>query len=352
MQKSTLTNTILWTLALSIFVGCTDQAEHKASVSMPGNQGSIIGGTNVEESNWLAKTAVFMLMEQVDPSDITKVVQSSCTGVMVDKNIVLTAAHCVQGVESQHTYIFFSQDPLSKVEDLVKSGKVVMGQETRIHPNYNKEPGNIIQVILGPYFQNGDLALVKINGSAPADWNISNLSAAYVDTSVTDLIAAGFGKTISDVESQDPAPTLLRTTNLRWPTPENEKKSNDFLRGVLNEILNNPEVKFTDEEKQSLNEMIALETYFPKDPQADYVFVDQNQGKGICQGDSGGAAFAEVNGQRLVIGVASHVENLFDAKMACSYFGAYTNVLPYREWIDTNYKEMKAPDAPKTTLFR
>ncbi len=350
----TLKKTTMWALTLSMLVSCTNQAEKSSLI--PGQdrqaQGSIIGGAGVDEKNRLSKTAVFLLMEQADPQDATKVLQSSCTGVMIDRDVVLTAAHCVLGIEAKNTYVFFSQDPVKNIEELAKSGKITLAQEIRIHPNFTMDQGNIIRSILRPYMLNGDVALIKIFGMAPADWNISELSSTYIDVSTRDLIAAGFGKTVSDIESQDPAPTILRTTNLRWPLAENEKKSNDVFRATINEILNNPALTLSEEEKKELNEILLLETYFPKHPQADYIFVDQTQGKGICQGDSGGAAFVEVEGDLVVVGLASHVENLFDAKLLCSYFGAYTNVLPYREWIESNYKELKAPLAPKETLFR
>ena len=66
------------------------------------------------------------------------------------------------------------------------------------------------------------------------------------------------------------------------------------------------------------------------------------QGKSACNGDSGGPAFYEENGELLVVGVTSWGDQ------ACQEFGVYTRVDAYLDWIDQEVA--KAPDPNDPTV--
>ena len=61
------------------------------------------------------------------------------------------------------------------------------------------------------------------------------------------------------------------------------------------------------------------------------ILMEQSKGFGACHGDSGGPAYVEVNGKRLVIGVTSRGVN--DPENHCGVSSAYTSIPFYTEWI-------------------
>lgn len=339
-----LKSLIAGTLAAMFMVGCGTQERQAASVpqvqAQQEQQNSIIGGKEVESANWISKTVVFLVMV------IDEKTEGTCTGVLVDRNLVLTAAHCVHGVLPKNIFIAFDTKPLENAEALAKSGKLTRAEATTIHPNYRDGKSNIINTIIGAYVQNGDLAVVKLAKNAPSDWVVSKLSPSFVDISQNDLIAAGYGKTISDATVEDNTTGILRTTTLRGLLPASAEKANTHFKGILQEITTSSENKFTDEQKSALNDIIQLPTYFPNDPKSDYLFVDQTGGSGICSGDSGSAAFARVNGENMIIGIASSVGKVDKGSMICSFVGNYTNTLVYKSWLEKTFASMKSAPAP------
>lgn len=355
-MKNKMKNELNWgifTLFLfAVVFGCTNNqgTEPMAAVSSQSDQ-NIIGGESVKLDTWLSNTAVFMLMENENKG------HSSCTAFLVDEDVVLTAAHCVHGA-TYNTVVIFSPDPFANPESLSAAGKAIRIEKIRIHPKYIAEETDLFEQILStfsPQFRHGDLALVKLERKAPADWNIVNLSGTFIDADHTDIVAAGFGR-ISDTTEQR-ADTVLRTVTLRGLLPETKNKSNEKIREILAELLKemnslgekNPLSK---EQKKQIDDLSNLENYFPSEIESDFLYVDQSAGKGVCSGDSGGAAFAQVKGQDVVVGIASRVGNLADSKHYCSSFGSYTNPIVYRNWLDKTFNEMKSKTSLKKTIFQ
>ena len=62
------------------------------------------------------------------------------------------------------------------------------------------------------------------------------------------------------------------------------------------------------------------------------VMLDQTGGKGACHGDSGGPAYAMVNGQMQLFGITSR--GVGDGTgPQCTHFSVYTNASAYASWI-------------------
>lgn len=90
---SWITFTISFTYALSLFLGC-ENPNHLLEVQDPQiNSQSITGGVAVETLDPIAASTVALYLEGSTLQGITAI-QNFCTGTLIAKNVVLTAAHC------------------------------------------------------------------------------------------------------------------------------------------------------------------------------------------------------------------------------------------------------------------
>jgi hypothetical protein len=68
------------------------------------------------------------------------------------------------------------------------------------------------------------------------------------------------------------------------------------------------------------------------------ILMEQSKGHGACHGDSGGPAYVNVNGKRLLIGVTSRGVN--DPDNHCGVSSAYTSIAYYADWVKKSATEM------------
>lgn len=168
----------------------------------------------------------------------------NCTGTLIDKDIVITAAHCIPS-NPRMMYVIFGTSLQSATA--ANSRPVIAAI---VSPLWGKNPG--------AKKNTGDIAVLKFQGQAPYGYVPASLltNPAYLAPSVFTLLA-GYGLDNGEVNT---GAGLLRET---------------FT------VLSNP--RFSETE----------------------AILDQTIGKGSCNGDSGGPAFLVINGAYYIWGITS-----------------------------------------------
>lgn len=223
-----------------------------------------------------------------------KLTDSYCTAMLIRKNVLLTAGHCIKSSPDQLT-VAFGNRPLA--------GQYVMRQAAKVlvHPEYKNHNVN-----------RNDIALVVLKENAPAGYEplaIPNESFKFEPG--MKFTASGYG----------------RITGILDPTGRDTQGSG-YLRHVELEV----EI-FSDDENQ--------------------FYVDQSEGKGICNGDSGGPAMMRYKGRDYAVGVASAISWLVPGELSdqakkeylekqnvCAHKSIYISVKQYREWINESIRSL------------
>jgi secreted trypsin-like serine protease len=193
-----------------------------------------------------------------------------CSGSLVGKNLVLTAAHCLRndgGVRSLGDLRIYFADFNGKDWDPIYTRAV---SDVRVHPQFHENG------VHNPIGEMHDVALVRIDREAPALFQPVRLSS---DPSVlskgSKITLAGYGRRLPLGDSREPAERVLRAYDTEVLDPRNETS------GMLEYFHNS-------------------QFYDYEDPEG----MRRNLG-GMMAGDSGGPAFATLNGKPFVVGIAS-----------------------------------------------
>lgn len=285
-------------IAISFLVACSGQDLQRGQISQlnQSHQG-IVGGQEIAPGSDASKIVVLVrgLYQETEKNDgFTKTVShlEICTGAFITDDIVMTAAHCVfeAPYKLQIVYTTNSHDdsaPASEVESAVKNPDYVpVDSFTDTH-------------------MDDDIALIKIKGKKPADYQVLGLTQLNKISQKFNIISIGFG----------------RTTGVE-PTEQDPDQGVGQLRATG---------------------AVALSF----DPTRNYFTIDQTNGHGVCQGDSGGPAVVNMDNQYYVIGVAKAVyregEDLMNANAdddTCKYKAAYMNVQYYLPWITATVQSL------------
>lgn len=192
-----------------------------------------------------------------------------CTASILSDKLLLTAAHCVAS-EPTNLYVVFGTD-VNSTDIIVR--RVVVAQQTPVWAARQNEELNT-----------GDMAVVGFIGGLPEGYHAASLltdSSQLKDGGAITL--AGYG--LSDGVAATGAGKL-----------------------------------------RYVDTTIQQAAYSQSE-----ILMEQSKGKGACHGDSGGPAYVQVNGQRLLAGVTSRGVN--DPNNQCNVSSAYTSVAFYADWI-------------------
>lgn len=319
----------------------------------------IIGGRTISQKSPLARGVVKLYVEYFDSATKKVVGGSNCTGALIDANIILTAAHCVQapaelstfrGSLRQRVYALYGSNPICKVEkgDL---SRLFLVDSIKMHENFGKADGN------------GDIALLRIEKPMTGEHTFYKLDAQTHDFKADDnLIAIGYGKTQGYNVKEDMSAPLKFA---RLGSNKKESFEKEFIIRVFNSIPTDNKKAFYDNfeaelQKQNqqadratieatvdeyLKKTFIKEAFFNYTDFNENLLFDQSNNEGVCAGDSGGPGLRVAADALRIVGVAKSVSAYNDHDDSCSFSTLYTNVSFHKAWIIKNYNELANKDS-------
>jgi len=232
--------------------------------SVEGRSSSIVGGDAVAVGAF--------------PTVVAVLNSSLCTGTLVAPDVVLTAAHCLLpsylGYASQEELTADTYVVLDSANIYSAAGRAIAAAETVPHPDFDVDQ-------LGTH----DIGVI--------------LLAETVDDRVPSPIN----------RSADAAPVGLSATLIGFG-------------------LTNPWYQISSGRLFEVTGMVSVSCSPGLGSNGDLICFDQTDGRGSCNGDSGGPAFASVDGVPTVVGVTSFGDQY------CHYFGAYTRIDAELEFLE------------------
>ncbi len=270
----------------------------------------IIGGRTVAGGARLARGMVILFQRVIEQGEEK---QRICSGILVDSNIVLTAAHCVHGAAPSDLRVAFSAQPIC---DFKNNEQMDLYSASRVIAHKSFDPVLMIN----------DVALVQLSIAAPVGSLPLVVSISEKLKTSDEVILAGFGKT-KGYSADEPAEVhRLRIARVK--------------SGIAADIIE----KVSQVSKFSVSEL-------SNQPGNSRLFFDQRDGESACAGDSGGPALLRRDGLLSVIGVASFV---FDSTQieSCKFAIAYTNLSFFNDWLRTSYLQLANESSErKKSLF-
>lgn len=294
MKTRMILNLVLALTMISLFVSCAPSSSTDAQTYLADQQDqNIIGGVN-STAEYQKKNGVVGLMVVGEDSQANEV-SFICTGSLIKQDVVITAAHCLtlpQGIKLTAAFVFFGVNLDTILNELQNNDLSHVRAFKKIirHERYLQDDRS-----------NHDIGLVRIDGTAPAGFQLAQLAPASMARTLrkgTALTLSGFG--VSSYKNDH-------------FTGEPVGSGDGLLRQVGGiKVLS---LTATGEE----------------------ITLDQSQGRGACHGDSGGPAYLvdSISKKTYVVGLTSRGEGL------CDRTAIYTGVMGYSKWIADNLVKIK-----------
>lgn len=255
LVRGPLWATLLATLVaalVTVFV-FVQSGEPARATDEPSYQAKVIGGTDVPNGKY--KFIAALLNTNYGS---TAFQQQFCGGTLIDKDSVLTAAHCVYGASAAPLKVTVGRTVLDSNQGQKRSVSKIF-----IHPYYNPS-----------WDEAYDAAVLKLSGpvSGIAPIKLATASQNFLETPGRNATVAGWGNT--NKQSPDygePDNYVNRMREAQVPIVSDTKAKSVYGASYFNGLM-----------------VAAGKT-----------------GKDTCQGDSGGPMFAKPGGKFTQIGITS-----------------------------------------------
>jgi secreted trypsin-like serine protease len=271
---------------------------------------SILRGTTVSSNGPLAKSVVLIAQDIVYENG-QPFFFGICTGLIISKRVVLTAAHCLDH-GSKNTKIILNPTPRENLQ----ANEIFRVIKAKKHPTYELRNAVTQNPLIIESFEEtlgyNDVALLVTDRDFPQDKATPyNLMPTVQNTKPETALIAGFGKT----------------------TTAKETENFDFKS--INGSLKQAYVTLNDESFLSGR-----------------ILLTQKSEGGVCKGDSGAPLFVNEGGSRklfaMAIGVFSKISQL-DSDLnsvllenECAGFGVYLILGPLQQWIITTEQQLRS----------
>ena len=285
-------------LFLVIFAGCGPESKTNLNYKNT-NQASnsnIVGGVDATEAYQKQNGIVQLVMQtQVNPHQDApaQYMFSICTGTLIAKNLILTAAHCVAKQDLKSIMVIFNLN-----QDFTNSQNIRFAVQAVVHPEFLKN------IDLASNNSWNDIALLKLNSDAPTDFNFARLPSLMNTIRLIPNLKvslAGFGIT-SPIANR-----LVRKKNGTQEIVAVPSNTSGILRKIDGILVK----KISSDKKE--------------------IILDQSKSIGPCHGDSGGPAFITASdGITIQVGITSRSSNKIGN---CNETAIYTNVSSHLIWI-------------------
>lgn len=259
--------------------------QSKPSASVFDNSVGIINGQPVDQSSIASSTTARILIVSGEYSYWLPV----CTASILSEDLILTAAHCVNGNTNDTVRIGFGVEPLTIDSQI--------NPDTRIDVLEKFITLEVTGIIIHPQYTevgyDHDMALIRVSGKIPEGFQPIPLlstkqSQSIKEGTIYQVLLAGYGLLSEEpiVES-----SILRQTNV----------SAQF-EGL-------------------------------------HLVTDQTQGSGGCHGDSGGPAYLEMQGAFYLVGVTHGPLEPF---MDCHHAGVWGNPSLEKEFLNRAAEKLQS----------